>query len=226
MSTLYEQLGVVPSATAAEIKAAWRGLALRYHPDRNEGNPTAAATFKALAAAWEVLGDSERRAAYDATLFVMPTCVQCGGHAIPNQPLCPRCMVLSRVRTSPTPTPAPAPRVRPTPPRERPAPQAAPRVAPRPAPRAARTTAPRPPRPSRAARADAHTEAWEKWANTRVADSDELLEGIMDEALLVQLSGSLPPESKPMDAARALRQLSSTLGAADRLLRQVRSLFG
>ena len=232
MSTLYDQLGIRPSATAAEVKTAWRALALRTHPDKNPGEE-AAAQFKAGAAAWDVLGDADRRAAYDATLFSPPPCVQCGGAAIPNQTLCPRCMVLNRVRAEtsrpkpPQSEPRPSPRAAP-PPRTTPPPRAAPpRSAPRAAPRKSASPS------AREARADARTqaearkrEAWQRWANTRVPDSDELLNGIMDEALLVQAAGALPPEPKPADALRALRDLSSTLGAADKLLRQVRSLFG
>jgi curved DNA-binding protein len=60
----YKILGVAPDAETADIKAAYRKLARKYHPDLNpeEG---AEASFKEVAEAWEVLKDSERRAEYD-----------------------------------------------------------------------------------------------------------------------------------------------------------------
>ena len=61
----YEILGVSPQATAEEIKQAYRRLARESHPDRNPDDPGAEDRFKELAAAYEVLSDSERRANYD-----------------------------------------------------------------------------------------------------------------------------------------------------------------
>ncbi len=61
----YDVLGVSPAATADEIKQAYRRLARESHPDRNPDDPTAEERFKALAAAYEVLSDPERRANYD-----------------------------------------------------------------------------------------------------------------------------------------------------------------
>lgn len=58
----YAVLGVSPAATAAEIKAAYRNLVKRHHPDAG-GDET---RIVALNAAWEVLGDRERRRRYDA----------------------------------------------------------------------------------------------------------------------------------------------------------------
>ncbi len=61
----YEILGVSRSATPDEIKRAYRRLAKQHHPDRNPGDPTAEQRFKEVQAAYEVLGDPQRRAEYD-----------------------------------------------------------------------------------------------------------------------------------------------------------------
>ena len=61
----YAILGVAKTASADEIKKQFRKLALQYHPDRNQGNKAAEARFKELSEAYEVLGDSEKRAQYD-----------------------------------------------------------------------------------------------------------------------------------------------------------------
>ena len=65
MSDYYELLGVSRDAGAEEIKKAYRKLALKYHPDRNEGSKEAEARFKEVTEAYEVLRDSEKRAMYD-----------------------------------------------------------------------------------------------------------------------------------------------------------------
>ncbi len=62
----YVTLGVPPSASAGEIRTAWRRTALATHPDRNPGDAAAERRFKAAAAAYELLGDPHRRAAWDA----------------------------------------------------------------------------------------------------------------------------------------------------------------
>lgn len=61
----YEVLGVAKSASAAEIKKAYRKLALKYHPDKNEGDSEAEEKFKEAAEAYEVLSNAEKKARYD-----------------------------------------------------------------------------------------------------------------------------------------------------------------
>lgn len=61
----YEVLGVSKTASADEIKKAYRKLALKYHPDRNKGNKEAEDQFKEAAEAYAVLSDQQKRAQYD-----------------------------------------------------------------------------------------------------------------------------------------------------------------
>src|SRR2546423_13056181 len=61
----YQVLGVAKNATPAEIKKAYRKLAQQHHPDTNAGNKESESRFKEISAAYEVLGDEEKRAAYD-----------------------------------------------------------------------------------------------------------------------------------------------------------------
>ncbi|PYQ17255.1 MAG: hypothetical protein DMF79_17730 [Acidobacteria bacterium] len=62
----YKILGVAKGATEKEIKAAYRKLARKHHPDMNQGNPKAEARFKEIGEAYEVLSDPEKRKRYDA----------------------------------------------------------------------------------------------------------------------------------------------------------------
>jgi molecular chaperone DnaJ len=61
----YEVLGVRREASDDELKKAYRGLAMKYHPDRNSGDAEAAHRFKEVAEAYAVLSDSQKRQAYD-----------------------------------------------------------------------------------------------------------------------------------------------------------------
>jgi DnaJ-class molecular chaperone len=61
----YQVLGVSKGATDAEIKKAYRKLALEHHPDRNKGDKASEAKFKEVTEAYEVLSDSQKRASYD-----------------------------------------------------------------------------------------------------------------------------------------------------------------
>lgn len=68
MKTHYEVLEVPRSAESVEIKKAYRRLALKYHPDRNNGSAEATERFKEIGAAYEVLSCPEKRSEYDRNL--------------------------------------------------------------------------------------------------------------------------------------------------------------
>jgi curved DNA-binding protein len=65
VSDYYNTLGLAKSASADEIKKAYRKLALQYHPDRNAGDKAAEEKFKKISEAYAVLSDDEKRRQYD-----------------------------------------------------------------------------------------------------------------------------------------------------------------
>ena len=69
MNDFYEVLGVPRTATADEIKKAYRKLAFKYHPDKNPGDKAAEEMFKKITAAYDVLGDENKRRQYDNGSF-------------------------------------------------------------------------------------------------------------------------------------------------------------
>lgn len=61
----YEVMEVTRTVEFEEIKRSYRKLAVRHHPDKNPGDPTAEERFREIAEAYDILGDSDKRAAYD-----------------------------------------------------------------------------------------------------------------------------------------------------------------
>src|SRR5882672_9977422 len=76
----YEILGVSKTATADEIKKAYRKVAIQFHPDKNPDNKEAEEQFKEAAEAYEVLSDAEKRAKYDRFGHARPGNGGFGGH--------------------------------------------------------------------------------------------------------------------------------------------------
>ena len=65
MTNPYEALGVSKTASADEIKSAYRRLAKKYHPDANPNNKSAEEKFKEINAAYEILSDPNKKANFD-----------------------------------------------------------------------------------------------------------------------------------------------------------------
>ena len=63
--SFYKTLGVSEKSSQEEIKKAYRTLSLKYHPDKNPGNPDASAKFQKISEAYETIGDAEKRREYD-----------------------------------------------------------------------------------------------------------------------------------------------------------------
>ena len=75
----YQVLGVAKNATQAEIKKAYRKLAQQHHPDANQGNKDAEERFKEISAAYDVIGDPEKRKQYDEVRDMAASGVGAGG---------------------------------------------------------------------------------------------------------------------------------------------------
>lgn len=63
----YSVLGVPESSTGEDIKKAYRKMSLKYHPDKNNGDPESVKMFQKISEAYEVLGDAQKRNEYDMT---------------------------------------------------------------------------------------------------------------------------------------------------------------
>src|SRR5262249_12215059 len=61
----YDAVGIARGASAEEIKKAYRTLAMKFHPDRNQGDKSAEQKFKEISEAYDILKDDQKRAAYD-----------------------------------------------------------------------------------------------------------------------------------------------------------------
>lgn len=83
MNDLYATLELDKTASADEIKANYRRLAMRWHPDRNAGSAEAEERFKRISEAYSVLSDPQRRAEYDAQMSGAAAGASFGGTANP-----------------------------------------------------------------------------------------------------------------------------------------------
>src|SRR5262245_26145048 len=75
----YRVLGVSDTASAKEIKSAYRKLSRQYHPDANAGDKGAEERFKEVSAAYDVVGDAEKRKEYDEVRKLGPMGGMFGG---------------------------------------------------------------------------------------------------------------------------------------------------
>jgi hypothetical protein len=82
MVNYYETLKVSPKASGAEIKSAYRRLARKLHPDKNNGSEETARAFAAIAEAYEVLGNTKERAKYDRQLLELSFNGHVGGDSL------------------------------------------------------------------------------------------------------------------------------------------------
>jgi molecular chaperone DnaJ len=80
----YEILGVSKTATAEEIKKAYRKVALQFHPDRNQGDKASEEKFKEAAEAYEILSDAQKKAKYDQYGHAGMDPSNFGGHSYQN----------------------------------------------------------------------------------------------------------------------------------------------
>src|SRR5207237_588081 len=87
----YKALGVAKNAPQPDIKKAYRKLARQYHPDRNAGDKSAEERFKEISAAYDVLGDAEKRKQYDQGPATCPTCSGTGARPGTTPKICPKC---------------------------------------------------------------------------------------------------------------------------------------
>src|SRR5262245_20701730 len=76
----YRGLGVRESASAKEIKSAYRKLSRQYHPDAKPGDKAAEERFKEVSAAYDVVGDTDKRKEYDEVRKLGPMGGMFGGH--------------------------------------------------------------------------------------------------------------------------------------------------
>src|SRR4249920_2059020 len=80
----YEILGVGKTASAEEIKKAYRKVALQFHPDRNQGDKASEEKFKEAAEAYEILSDAQKKAKYDQFGHAGMDPSNFGGHSYQN----------------------------------------------------------------------------------------------------------------------------------------------
>jgi len=80
MADFYDILGITRSATAPEIKKAYRKKAIEFHPDKNPGDNAAEEKFKKAAEAYETLSDSQKKSRYDQLGHQAYTSGGSGGH--------------------------------------------------------------------------------------------------------------------------------------------------